>query len=85
MALLLIEHGAEVNKMDSNETPLHRAARYGRKEVALLLMEHGADLNAVNHYEGETPSQLAENKEHEDVAQLIIQYGFDSEEDGKDA
>jgi hypothetical protein len=44
---LLIDHGADVNaRDDTDETPLHRAARSGQITRASLLLDHGADVNA---------------------------------------
>ena len=46
---LLLQHGAEVNKANSNgDTPLHRAAIHGRVSVLKLLLQHGASVNTAN-------------------------------------
>ena len=45
--------------------------------------KHGAHPKGVN-YEGETPSQCARRLGWEDVAQLIIRYGSDLEETGRE-
>ncbi len=60
IAAILIEAGAEVNMIDSDErrlTPLHRFARAGDLELVELLIQHGADVNARSHIG--TPLHLA--------------------------
>jgi hypothetical protein len=48
IAELLIAKGAEVNAKDKyGRTPLHWAAKYGRKEIIELLLTNGADVNAI--------------------------------------
>jgi ankyrin repeat protein len=62
VALLLLEHGADVNariehegKDDEGVTPLHLAAAdYGRVEVVRVLLEHGANVGAEDN-KGRTP------------------------------
>jgi ankyrin repeat protein len=55
LALLFLEHGAEVNKLNRfKETPLHLAIRWKQFKLAELLLEHGADPNAQDVI-GSTP------------------------------
>ncbi|KAF8474426.1 hypothetical protein DFH94DRAFT_129537 [Russula ochroleuca] len=62
VALLLLEHGADVNARiehegedDEGVTPLHLAAAdYGRVEVVRVLLEHGANVGAEDN-KGRTP------------------------------
>ena len=62
----------DVNARDEEGlTPLHRAARDGRKAVAELLIAKGANVNAANE-NGETPLHLAAQMAHEAVAELLI-------------
>ena len=42
----LLEHGADVNRPDANETPLMRAAEAGANEIFEFLLQHGADFKA---------------------------------------
>lgn len=43
---LLVQHGADVNKMDGGSLPaLHLAARNGSVSLAQLLLDHGAKIN----------------------------------------
>jgi cytohesin len=76
--------GVDVNaKNDWGETPLHRAAVKGRKEMAELLIAKGADVNAKDNkgrtpldfanvgYEGEPPEDKAAKKELADLLRVI--------------
>ena len=46
---MLLVNGANVNAVDNwKDTPLHRAAWYGRIDVMKLLMMNGANVNALN-------------------------------------
>ncbi|CAL4234716.1 unnamed protein product, partial [Meganyctiphanes norvegica] len=51
-------------------TPLHLAAFNGKRTVAEWLIEHGVDVAAVNH-DGETPVDMAENKGHKELADML--------------
>ena len=63
--------GTDVNAKGKNGwTPLHRAAIYGRKEIAELLIAAGADVNAKDRY-GETPLDLADGE----IAELLRKHG----------
>ena len=67
--------GADVNvKDDSGWTPLHYAARYGRKEVAELLIAKGGDVNAKN-IDSETPLDWAIRRKHPETAALLRKHG----------
>ena len=55
---LLLEHGAEVNYVDSSGTPLHRAADWCYHGMVQLLLENGADVNARD-FQGRTPLDKA--------------------------
>jgi ankyrin repeat protein len=48
---LLIEEGAEIGLLDSDEdTALHKAAEYGNLAAVEILQENGADADAKNRY-----------------------------------
>ena len=50
-----MDAGTDVNAKDEDEnTPLHRAAYYGHKEIVVLLIAKGADVNVKNDV-GYTP------------------------------
>ena len=51
-------------------TPLHRAARYGRKEVVEVLFRAGASLNQPNNH-GQTAWHVANEWGHQEIADLI--------------
>jgi uncharacterized protein len=76
-ALLLIEHGADVNAFADNELgvhPLNSAAAAGRLEVAAILLKHGADPNATTRG-GFTPLDAARENGHEKLAELLRSHG----------
>ena len=56
-------------------TPLHYAARFGRKEIAELLLAEGADVSAKNDYLGWTPLHTAAYTGHRAIAELLIAKG----------
>jgi len=53
-------------------TPLHRAARYGHKEVAQLLLANGADVNATNGF-GRATLGFAAFGGSKEVAAMLLQ------------
>lgn len=70
VALLLIEHGADVNAVQDYErlTPLHEAIRGNSVEIAEALINAGADVNAKTGY---GYSALKEAKEHYKRTEII--------------
>ena len=78
--------GADVNAKDKlGRTPLHQAARKGRKEITELLIAEGADVNA-KHEEGWTPLHLAAVYGNKEIVELLIAKGADvnaKDEDGR--
>ncbi|MGE5433422.1 MAG: ankyrin repeat domain-containing protein [Candidatus Doudnabacteria bacterium] len=76
-ALLLVEHGAEVNAFADNELgvhPLNSAAAAGQRDVAAILLEHGADPNAATRL-GFTPLDAAQANGDEKLAELLRSHG----------
>ena len=75
-ARLLIEHGASVNVYDKNlQTPLHRISISRKPDADLLrlLLENGADVHAQDD-KGLTPLQIASEKGHHEIAQLLLNH-----------
>ena len=56
------------------DTPLHYAARQGRREVVEFLCTNGADINAQNKF-GHTPLYYAIEKNHKEVVDILRKYG----------
>jgi ankyrin repeat protein len=76
-ALLLVEHGADVNAFADNDLgvhPLNSAAAARRPKVAAILLEHGADPNAPTRG-GFTPLDAARENGDEKLAELLRSHG----------
>ena len=71
-----LKKGANVNAVEKNwgQTPLHKAARKGHKDIVELLIAKGANVNAADKY-GETPLFWAARNGHKDVAELLRKHG----------
>jgi ankyrin repeat protein len=65
-------------KVEAEQTPLHRAAFRGKREVAELLLDRGADVNAADALL-QTPLHLAIAAARNDVAALLRARGADPE------
>ena len=77
VALLLLEHGADVSALSNEEeTPLHIAAREGREAFCLLLLEHRADLSAKTK-NGWTALHIAARQGRCAAARLLLDKGAD--------
>lgn len=73
MLSLLIAHGADVaatERPPSRATPLHSAARAGSLECCQLLVKAGANPYARNDA-GESPMEIAEEAEREDIVAVF--------------
>ena len=56
--------GADVNAKDKlGRTPLHQAARKGRKEITELLIAEGAEVNAKGGIGGKTTARMGKIKD----------------------
>ncbi|KAH9988638.1 ankyrin repeat-containing domain protein [Russula vinacea] len=72
---LLLDHGADPNVLaeyQSGNTPLHRASRSGRIEIARLLIEHGANVEVQDDL-GRTPLDVATFELHE-IVKLLLEH-----------
>jgi ankyrin repeat protein len=70
---LLLERGAPsiVNaRQQRGWVPIHAAAQNGDRPMVELLLQHGADPKLAND-EGKTPSMVAREKGHEEIAALL--------------
>jgi len=77
MVEFLIAKGADVNVTFDNEnrySALHVAVMKGYLEIIDVLVANGADVNAKTRY-GKTPLQIALNKGHNDIADLLRKHG----------
>jgi ankyrin repeat protein len=74
----LIEAGADVNKVDSNNvTPLSAASSKGNIDIVQALIGAGADVNTANPYYKNTPLILASHLGYIDVVKALIEAGAD--------
>jgi ankyrin repeat protein len=71
-ARLLIEHGADVNRIDDEyrSTPLGYAARWGQVELVKLLLDCGADPEKSGA-SWSTPLAWAQKKNHDEVVNVL--------------
>jgi cytohesin len=79
VALLLIEHGADVNASPSGgpATPLYFAANVDDLPLTEALIDKGADLNPARNCGCESPLHAAIAERRRDVAELLIRRGAD--------
>ncbi|XP_041641814.1 protein phosphatase 1 regulatory subunit 12C isoform X2 [Cheilinus undulatus] len=80
MVTFLVEHGADVNQVDSEGwTPLHVAASCGYPDIAEFLLQQGASLSAVN-CDGDVPLDIALDETTESLIQdYTLRQGVDLE------
>jgi ankyrin repeat protein len=76
MTKMLLEKGANPNTVGrgSGRTPLHCAARRGKKTIAEMLLAHGANMDARGWY-GKTPLSLAKEGGHTEIVELLRKHG----------
>jgi uncharacterized protein len=70
----LIDAGAPINEPEFGWTPLHYAAHNNLPEIAQILLGRGADPRARTE-DGKTPLDLAREKGHTQVAELLSEVG----------
>jgi ankyrin repeat protein len=74
VAKLLLEHGADVDALDSDGSALMYAVRGGRREVAVALLDAGADANA-RAVSSETVLLQASFRGDLDLMKMLIKNG----------
>jgi ankyrin repeat protein len=73
----LISQGADANAKDNRGmTPLHKAAYYGRRQIAEVLIAKGANVNETDTA-GQTPLHIAANFGAKFVPELLLAKGAD--------
>ena len=77
---LLIKHGADIETPDSQfwYTPLHFMSGVGYIDGTKLLLRLGANMRALDKT-GRTPFELALEKGHLEVVQIMIDTGYDAQ------
>jgi len=77
IARILLEHGADPDFMNGNNTTaLFWAANNGKRAVAEILIKNGADINIAGK-DGHTPLLLAIMNKHYDIANELLAAGAD--------
>jgi ankyrin repeat protein len=71
---LLVEHGANLDDLHRDKTPLLRASWKGNLEAGQCLLDCGADINARNEY-GQTPLFTAVFFGHVEFARMLLKCG----------
>ncbi len=76
MVKLLVEEGFDIDECNSygRETPLMKAAYYGKTEVVTYLLENGADIHATD-YKGHTALLNAAYNGHNEVVEELLKKG----------
>jgi len=74
---LLIKHGADVNEMKRNLTPIQRAFAYGNRELVELLWDAGAEWNEFPSLDGNPYRKEIEDL-YRERASSFIQKSFDT-------
>ncbi|XP_055315274.1 uncharacterized protein LOC129575535 [Sitodiplosis mosellana] len=68
---MLISKGAEVDPTGlCKRTPLHTAAEFGKLRIVQILVVNGASLTVTDDF-GQTPYQIAINKNEKEVADYL--------------
>jgi len=77
---LLIEAGADINKVDSfGNTALHYAVERGNQKLIELLLLFGCDVNKTQRYDKNRPLHFACFQKNEKIVKILIEAGADSD------
>jgi len=79
---LLLGQGANLNaRTNYQNTPLYLASEMGYLEIVRLLLDRGADVDVRGQYglTSLTPYQVATQRGHHDVAQLLLEHSAERE------
>lgn len=72
----LLECGVDVNQTDAEgRTAISAAAKLGYHDLCQMLILHGANVNTRSSRGGPTPFQKAKKYKHQDVADLLHEFG----------
>lgn len=74
MLQMLIEAGADVNKLYEGDFALRAACRHNRIENVKLLIRHGANINMTNE-SGESAIDMTANQRHDDLLTMLLDGG----------
>ena len=74
VAKILIDNGANKDVQDRKGTPLHRAAICNNKRMVMYLIEEGGVDITIRNQGGKTALELAQEKGHEEIIELIKRY-----------
>ena len=75
MALLLLEHDADVDTMDEKDvTALYRASESDHRDIVEFLLDHHAIVN-MRSRNGETALAVASKEGHFEIAQILLRHG----------
>src|SRR6266404_566987 len=78
-ALILLQHGADINALDnSRRSALRRASENGRVDVVKFLLEQQADVN-VQDDEGASPLHRAAMSGFREACRLLLMHGANAE------
>lgn len=81
---LLIENGANINRMDASTYPLHAASDKNYKndeskiKIVKYLVENGANINAIDK-KGHSPLSTAVKANNYDIASYLVESGAEPE------
>jgi ankyrin repeat protein len=79
LVLLLLRHGADIEKRDSSgRTPLMSAALQCRNKIVKILLEHGADIGTTSHNGRSVLLYLAASQKSSEILPSTFRLFFDT-------